>query len=225
MRHLVSIPSPDGAASGAGENASGEAARQRSRAPYAASDDDDALVAALRRAEVGAAEALYRRLYPSVSRTLWRILQRSTPDHDDLVQVTFERVIRTLVDGRFAGACSLATWASSIASHAALDYLRSRARERKLFVDQESVAGWEGASTLDTERSLGARAQVAELQGILARMNPDHVRAVVLYDVLGHSLTEMAAALGISEAAAQSRLSRGRKELLRRGSVKLGRTS
>jgi DNA-directed RNA polymerase specialized sigma24 family protein len=56
-------------------------------------------------------------------------------------------------------------------------------------------------------------------------MNPDHVRAVVLYDVLGHSLAEMAAVLDISEAAAQSRLSRGRKELLRRGGAKLGRTS
>jgi DNA-directed RNA polymerase specialized sigma24 family protein len=50
-------------------------------------------------------------------------------------------------------------------------------------------------------------------------------RAVILYDVLGHTLAEMAEVLGISEAAAQSRLSRGRKELLRRGSPKLGRKS
>jgi RNA polymerase sigma-70 factor (ECF subfamily) len=166
---------------------------------------------------------LYRRLYPSVSRTLWRILQRSTADHEDLVQITFERVIKTLVDGRFVGACSLTTWASSIASHAALDHLRARARERKLFVDQESLSGWEGQEGIDTERSLHARAEVEALQAVLARMNPEHVKAVLLYDVLGHSLAEMAAVLGVSEAAAQSRLARGRKELLRRGSSKLGR--
>lgn len=238
MRHLVSVPSPGGTppssgdASGAGDasnagdpsSAVASSSAVPSRPSPTRSADDDALVLALRRAEPGAAEALYRRLYPAVSRTLWRILH-GTPDHEDLIQVTFERVIRTLLDGRFAGACSLTTWASSIASHAALDHLRARARERRLFVDQESVPGWEAATTVDVERSLGARAQVAELQSILARMNPDHVRAVVLYDVLGHSLSEMAAVLGISEAAAQSRLSRGRKELLRRGSAKLGRKS
>jgi RNA polymerase sigma-70 factor (ECF subfamily) len=154
---------------------------------------------------------------------LWRILQRSTADHEDLVQITFERVIKTLLDGRFVGACSLTTWAASIASHAALDHLRARSRERKLFVDQESLSGWEGQDGIDAERSLHARAEVEALQAILARMNPEHVRAVLLYDVLGHSLAEMAAVLGISEAAAQSRLARGRKELLRRGATKLGR--
>lgn len=216
MRHLVSVPPPsEGETPAAPERVS----------ERVSSIEDEELVHSLRRGESGAAEALYRRLYPAVSRTLWRILQRSTPDHDDLVQVTFERVIRTLLDGRFAGACSLTTWASSIASHAALDNLRARARERRLFVDQESVTGWEGASAVDQERSLGARSEVRELQFVLAKMNPQHVRALVLYDVLGHSLAEMAEVLGISEAAAQSRLSRGRKELLRRGSPKLGRKS
>jgi RNA polymerase sigma-70 factor (ECF subfamily) len=219
MRHLVSVPSPDGASRPESHDGGPAGSAERSAPRHA---DDAVVVEALRRSEPGAAEALYRRLYPAVSRTLWRILH-GTPDHDDLVQVTFERVIRTLIDGRFAGACSLTTWASSIAGHAALDHLRARARERRLFVDQESVSGWEGATAMDAERSLSARAQVAELQGILARMNPDHVRAVVLYDVLGHSLSEMAAVLGVSEAAAQSRLSRGRKELLRRGTAKLGR--
>jgi RNA polymerase sigma-70 factor (ECF subfamily) len=230
MRHLVSIPRSDGAQPGTEtEHASGDAAASLAQGAQPSGskfpDGDESMIRQLQRGDSGAAEALYRRLYPAVSRTLWRILQHTTPDHDDLVQVTFERVIRTLIDGRFAGACSLSTWASSIASHAALDHLRSRARERRLFIDQDSVAGWEGATVIDAERSLGARAEVAELQAILARMNPDHVRAVVLYDVLGHSLAEMAAVLEISEAAAQSRLSRGRKELLRRGGAKLGRTS
>lgn len=227
MRHLVSVPTPGtgpkSETDSGGGVSSGDDAVQKGRATPGSSQADEDLVHSLRRGERGAAEALYRRLYPAVSRTLWRILQSTTPDHDDLVQVTFERVIRTLIDGRFAGACSLTTWASSIASHAALDSLRSRTRERRLFVDQESVGGFEGVASVDPERSLHARSEVKELQGILARMNPHHVKAVLLYDVLGHSLAEMAAVLGISEAAAQSRLSRGRKELLRRGSAKLGR--
>lgn len=189
------------------------------------SPEEDLLLRALRRADPGAAETLYRRLYPAVSRTLWRILQRPTADHDDLVQITFERVIQTLIDGRFNGACSLTTWASSIASHAALDHLRARARERKLFVQEDALPGWEGAASTDAERALQARSDVEALQGVLARMNPDHTRAVLLYDVLGHSLAEMATVLGISEAAAQSRLSRGRRELLRRSNKKRGSES
>lgn len=217
MRHLVSVPSPGSEPPEPSE----VGAARRGGVPL--STEDEALIAALRRAEPHAAGALYRRLYPSVSRTLWRILQRSTADHEDLIQITFERVIKTLIDGRFVGACSLTTWASSIASHAALDHLRAKARERMLFVDQESLSGWEGQQSVDAERSLHARAEVEALQAILARMNPEHVKAVLLYDVLGHSLAEMAAVLGVSEAAAQSRLARGRKELLRRGSPKLGR--
>jgi RNA polymerase sigma-70 factor, ECF subfamily len=178
--------------------------------------EEELLVGALRRSDPGAAAALYKRLYPAVSRTLWRILQRTTSDHEDLLQITFERVIKTLLDGRFNGACSLTTWASSIASHAALDHLRSQARERRLFVHEDALPGWEGPVSSDAERALHARAEVVALQAVLARMNPEHTRALLLYDVLGHSLTEMAAVLGITEAAAQSRLSRGRRELLRR---------
>lgn len=215
MRHLVSVSR----LSSPGRASEPEAPKGGTGS---LSPEEELLLRALRRADPGAAETLYRRLFPAVSRTLWRILQRPTADHEDLVQITFERVIQTLIDGRFNGACSLTTWASSIASHAALDHLRARARERKLFVPQDALPGWEGTAGPDEERALHARAEVEALQGVLARMNPDHTRAVLLYDVLGHSLAEMATVLGISEAAAQSRLSRGRRELLRRSKSKRG---
>src|SRR4051812_16222980 len=73
---------------------------------------DEQIVAGLLAAEEWAAEALYDRLQPVVDRALRRVLQ-SNADHDDQVQVVFERIIRTLVERKFAGACSLTTWATA----------------------------------------------------------------------------------------------------------------
>jgi DNA-directed RNA polymerase specialized sigma24 family protein len=47
-------------------------------------------------------------------------------------------------------------------------------------------------------------------------MNQDKAMALVLHDVLGHELVEIAAMLGVSTAAAQSRLVRARREFLER---------
>lgn len=175
---------------------------------------------ALRAGEPGAAAALYRCLHSVVTRTLFRILRRTSADHDDLVQVTFERLFRTLVEGKFAGACSLSTWVTSIATHAALDNLRVRVRERRLFVEEEALLGWEGPSKIDAEHSLRVRSDVRQLQEVLARMKPERAEAVVLFHGLGYSLAELAVALGVSQAAAQARLSRGRRELLKRCETK-----
>jgi RNA polymerase sigma-70 factor, ECF subfamily len=50
----------------------------------------------------------------------------------------------------------------------------------------------------------------------LARMNPARAQVLVLHEVNGMDLAEIAAVLGISVTAAQSRLSRGRRELMSR---------
>jgi RNA polymerase sigma-70 factor (ECF subfamily) len=44
-------------------------------------------------------------------------------------------------------------------------------------------------------------------------MSQERATAVLLYDVFGYELAEIAAMTGVSAAAAQSRVVRGRKEL------------
>ena len=172
------------------------------------------------RGEEWAADALYDRVHRVVERTLRRLLREQSPDLEDLIQTSFERIILTLSGRRFAGACSLTTWASSIASHVAIDALRSRVRDRKLFRrESPSTPELTDAPSLLPERQLEARSEVERLQGILVRMKAEQTRTLVLHDVLGHDLSEIAVLTGVSVAAAQSRLVRGRKEFLRRAGV------
>ncbi|HEX9296571.1 MAG TPA: RNA polymerase sigma factor [Polyangiaceae bacterium] len=161
--------------------------------------------------------ALYDALSPVVVRTLQKILRDPSADYEDLVQTTFERIVRTLVERGTGSVSHLAAWGAGIAAHVALDALRAKIRERKLFFREASTergAEWVVAPSL--ERQLEARRKLAWVQGALARMNADHAQALLLHDVLGHDLAETASIAGVSLAAAQKRLSRARQELLRR---------
>lgn len=188
---------------------------------------DEELISAIASGQDWAAEALYDKLHPTVERTLRRILHTSDADYDDLVQTTFERIVTTLATGRFAGACGLMTWASAIAGHVAVDALRSRIRSRKLFAREKdysmSILG--ARDPVSDERRLEARSQLEALQDVLGRLKPDHANTLVLHDVLGHDLSEIAVMTGVSVAAAQSRLVRARKELLRRLGGRSGASS
>ena len=188
---------------------------------------DEQIVEGLLGGREWAAEALYDRLHPVVDRALRRVLQSNADDHDDLVQIVFERIVRTLTERKFAGACSLSTWATAIAAHVGIDALRARVRERAV-VWEDRVRGDEQAaraSSGNLERQLEARAEVAELHGILGSMDATQAETVLLHDVHGHELGEIALIMGVSVAAAQSRLVRGRKDLLRRARARLGRSS
>jgi RNA polymerase sigma-70 factor (ECF subfamily) len=187
---------------------------------------DQQIIEGLALGQAWAAAAFYDRVSVVVERTLRRILQSSDADYEDLQQMTLERVVQSLVERRFSGACSLTTWASAIAGHVGVDALRSRVRERKLFRDDHDATS-QIPHRLDAwglERRLEARSDIAQVQHILATMKPEHAETLVLHDALGHELSEIAVLMGVSVAAAQSRLIRGRKELLRRAKNQLGRS-
>jgi RNA polymerase sigma-70 factor (ECF subfamily) len=175
---------------------------------------DEAVIAGLLAGQEWAADTLYDRVQPAVDRTLRRILQSADAEHEDLVQIALERVIRTLLERRFARACSLTTWASAIASHVGIDSVRSRVRDRSIFGEPVTEPGHVPGPSL--ERQIEARSEVSRVHAVLAGMDARQAETVVLHDLFGHELSEIAVLMGVSVAAAQSRLVRGRKELLRR---------
>jgi RNA polymerase sigma-70 factor, ECF subfamily len=176
---------------------------------------DHELLRALEAADPRAGHALYDRLIRVVEWTLLRVVGRRGPDHEDLVQAAFEQIVSTLYQRRYARDCSLTSWASAISCHIGLNALRAQRRQRALHgagVRPEA----EPRSRLDLESQLVARQALERIRAQLSEMNPERAEVLVLHEVNGLELSEIAAALRISVAAAQSRLSRGRRELLER---------
>jgi RNA polymerase sigma-70 factor (ECF subfamily) len=195
--------------------------------PPAESSSQAEIVRGVVEGERWANVALYERLLPAVLGALQRILHAPSAEYEDLVQMTFERIVRVLVGQRGTPPAHLAGWAAAIAAHVALDALRVRIRERRIFFRDRSPrdssdAHAEAATGPNLEARLEARRQLAAVQEHLARMNPDQAQTLLLHDALGHDLAEIAEITGVSVAAAQKRLFRGRQELLRRAKRREG---
>lgn len=162
---------------------------------------------------------LHDRLIGVVDQALYRVMGGRGPDHDDLIQMSFEQIVRTLTRGSFAGGCSLKTWANRISTHVALNALRSKCRERRI-IERRGEAPDVGAPALSGhqhwERRAEARLELERIRSHLAHMNPRRAEALVLHDVHGHELNEIATMLDLTVSAVQSRVVRGRRELYER---------
>jgi RNA polymerase sigma-70 factor (ECF subfamily) len=169
---------------------------------------DGELLTALEANDPRAGLLLYDRLIRIVEWTILRIMGQRSSEHEDLVQMAFEQIVLTLHEQRYAQRCSLTSWASAVSSHVALNALRSRRRQRVSIAEHRDGG--------DLENQLAERLALERIRRVLADMNPARAQALVLHEVNGLELTEMASVLGISAGAAQSRLSRGRRELIER---------
>jgi RNA polymerase sigma-70 factor (ECF subfamily) len=185
-------------------------------APRGSELTDADLCHALAAGEAWAAEVVYDRVEDVVEAVLYRLLGPGDLERDDLAQQALERVISTIVSGKFSQGCSLRSWATLITQHLAIDTMRSRQRERRLFDRSVGHQALElvAEETRTPERAAEMRRRVERLLSALSTVNHSRAEAVVLHDILGHDLAEIARLTGVSVAAAQSRLVRGRKEVL-----------
>ncbi len=107
-----------------------------------------------------------------------------------------------------AGIRNLEAWVFRIARNAALDFLRRRNREIMVPVDD----GVEFADPyMDTERGLQAAASLRQFM----RLSPTQRASVILRDVMGYSLEEVADILETTVPAVKASLHRGRGLLQR----------
>lgn len=187
---------------------------------------DQAIANGIAQGREWAADALYSRVQPVVDQCLRRILRSTGPDYDDLMQAAFERIITALSRKPLGGKGDLRAWSAAVATHVALDNLRRRGRERRLFqwhtdADVSSSATSHSLTPYPSgqpcaEGRLEARSEVNRVQAILVNMKPAAAETLLLHDVLGYELAEVAQLTGVTLAAAQSRLVRSRREFLRR---------
>lgn len=174
--------------------------------------DDGELIDAFERGDLRTSERLYDRLAHVVHATLVKVLGRRCQEHDDLVQCSFEQILITLSRKKFARACSLSSWAVAVTTHVALNAIRTQQRERRNFERGAEAPDVSRPSQPAPDQSSMMRALRTEL----GRLPETTANVVVLHEVMGHDLAEIAVLTGLSVAAAQSRLVRGRAELRRR---------
>jgi RNA polymerase sigma-70 factor (ECF subfamily) len=173
--------------------------------------DDLALVAAAKAGDETVASAFCERVWPSVDRTIRRLLGSRDADRDDVAQLALIELVTTI--GRYRGDCSLDGWAQTITSHVIFKHIRRRQLERRIFTDLLA----EDAAAIAAPTSEEARANTRELLGRVAahldEMATERAWAFVMHDILGYDLREIAQMTSSSVAATQSRLVRGRREL------------
>ena len=172
--------------------------------------DDAEILAGLARGDEAAVVALHDRVRTQVDVTILRVLGRRDVDHDDLAQAALIRIVQSMV--RFRGECSLDTWASRITAYTVYNEIDRRRVEQRVF-SAASDADLDPPSSADVERETVDRSTLGRIRAHLDALEKNKAWTLVLHDVCGYDLREIAEITGVSVAAAQTRLVRGRREL------------
>jgi RNA polymerase sigma factor (sigma-70 family) len=154
-------------------------------------------------------------LRPVVEATLQRVLGPNDVEFEDLVQCSLERLITAIDRGVYRGESPLWVWATTVTRNIAMDRVRSRTRDRRLFAAEE-VDGWmnDRPSTATGPDNLAEMRQLLrKIEAALGALPNERAESLYLHAALGYPLAKVAATLGISISAAQSRMFRARRDL------------
>lgn len=155
------------------------------------------LLAAAVEGDDAALSELVRQTQP----TVWRLCAAlgSPGEEQDLVQETYERVLRALPS--FRGEAPVRAWMVSIARRVCADHVRRRQLQRRLL--GRLVAGGVEASV----------SPPAPIDDLLRSLDADRRDAFVLTQLVGLSYEETAAALDCPVGTIRSRVARARADL------------
>lgn len=174
---------------------------------------DDELLEGVASGDESWADAFVRRVWPTVALAVRRLLGDGDPDVDDVAQVAVMEVLASV--RRFRGQSTLDGWVRTVAAHTVYKSLRRKGLERKLFTALEAAEP-ERSRLPSPQKAAQVKDAVARVLSHLGELDADRMTAWALHDVHGYGVKEIAEITGVSEAAAQTRLSRGRRELLAR---------
>ncbi len=170
----------------------------------------DELLDRCRAGDEGAWAELVRTTHREVYTLCLRILADPT-EAAEATQDAYLKVWRGLAS--FRGDALFTTWLYRVATNAAISKMRSRNRRRAREQTWDSEAMSAMAGSASTEAEAAARIDARDLERALETL-PEHYRAaVVLRDVYGLGIEELATQLKISQTAAKVRVHRGRKML------------
>jgi len=174
---------------------------------------DEQLLAAARSLDGQAFVELSSRYADSVHTRVFRIL-RNREDTEDVVQEALVKAYTHL--GEFRGSCAFSTWLTRIAINSALMVLRKRRSHSEVSLDQrgdedQTWEVWEFPDPHPNAEQVYARRQTIDLLSRVVKRLPLRHRGILeQYHGREQSMQEAADTLGITVAAAKSRLLRAR---------------
>lgn len=174
---------------------------------------DDDLIRAAQSGDHEAFAELCRRHAHTARRRILAIV-RHQEDAEDAMQETLLSAYANLT--RFRQSCKFSTWITAIGINAALIVIRKRKSRRESDIQPcvSDEPDWDIADrNPDPERRIAKAQIVLLLQKELHGLPPKMQAVLASYYGYDHTLQEAADALGISIAAAKSRLIRGRRRL------------
>jgi RNA polymerase sigma factor (sigma-70 family) len=176
---------------------------------------DELLVSAAQGGDASAFVELKDRHANKLLLRIYRIT-KNWQDAEDVLQESFLKAFLHLPN--FEGRSSFSSWITRIAINSALMLLRKRRAVEisidALAIDGETWSGWEIADIRKTPEESYAQSEVERhLRFAIRRLRPALRKAVHLRRSEDYSISEIAAVLGISVAAAKSRLVRAKTAL------------
>jgi RNA polymerase sigma-70 factor (ECF subfamily) len=157
---------------------------------------------------------LVERYQNKIFSIVYRLL-RNRQDTEDIAQMVFTKVYFAIKS--FDGRCSLLSWICRIAINECYSHLRKR-RVRRAFegdTREEGAPRGENRFGACPQPSADTRAAARDLvEKLLARVPEEDRLLLVLKEVEGHSVNELAEMTGASESAVKTRLFRARQKLV-----------
>lgn len=159
-------------------------------------------------------ETAWGELVEATYRDVYTLCLRILGDPHDAAEATQDAYLKAWRGlAGFRGDAMFETWLYRVASNSALSKHRSRRRRQSHEAGVEDEVLTELPASGSVEETAGTRIEVQALEAALARLPEQHRTAVVLRDVYGMNIEEIARQLGISETAAKVRVHRARKKL------------
>lgn len=137
----------------------------------------------------------------------------SREEAEDLTQEIFLRLHQNL--RQYRGDCPLASWALRLSRNLCIDhYRRTRQERRSVWLSDEILSHVPGAD--DVQARAQWREEIEAVHIALREMSEDLAEVVLLRDLQGWSLEEVAASLDVPLGTVKSRLHRARLEVAER---------
>jgi RNA polymerase sigma-70 factor (ECF subfamily) len=179
--------------------------------------EENALVQRVRAGDELALQQLVKRHQSKVFRTILGILGKPN-EVEDLAQQVFTKVYFSI--DRFDFRCSLFTWIYRITVNECYDYLRKKRVRKLVYAHDLSPKDGQPLDMFDTvrdaavpvDRAVGQRDLVMKL---LARLSEEERSLILLREVEGRTVEELAAMTGSNENTIKVRLFRIRQKLIK----------